>query len=127
MREKMRQHLLDPKADGLDLKQCEGGITDIEFMTQFWVLGYAHQFPALVKWTDNLRIIDTVADVGLLSPEQAETLQSAYLTLRDHYHQLTLSGVKLASQTDVLNEIRQQVSALWQSCLGDKRTSENKE
>lgn len=127
MREKMRQHLLDTKADGLDLKQCEGGITDIEFMTQFWVLGYAHQFPALVKWTDNLRIIDTVADVGLLSPEQAETLQSAYLTLRDHYHQLTLSGVKLASQTDVLNEIRQQVSALWQSCLGDKRTADNKE
>ncbi|TPV62138.1 bifunctional [glutamate--ammonia ligase]-adenylyl-L-tyrosine phosphorylase/[glutamate--ammonia-ligase] adenylyltransferase [Aestuariibacter sp. GS-14] len=117
MREKMREHLLDANAEGLDLKQCEGGITDIEFMTQFWVLGYAHQFPSLIKWTDNLRIIDTVAEVGLISVEQAQALQDAYLTLRDHYHQLTLSGVKLASQTDALNTIRQRVSALWQACL----------
>ncbi len=117
MRKKMRDHLLDAKAEGVDLKQCEGGITDIEFMTQFWVLGYAHQHPSLVKWTDNLRIIDTVAEVGLIAAEQASTLQEAYLTLRDHYHQLTLSGVKLANQSDALNAIRQRVSALWQTCL----------
>lgn len=117
MRKKMRDHLLDTKAEGVDLKQCEGGITDIEFMTQFWVLGYAHEHPSLVKWTDNLRIIDTVADVGLITADQASTLQEAYLTLRDHYHQLTLSGVKLANQTDDLNTIRQRVSALWHTCL----------
>lgn len=114
MRLKMRDHLLDNQASGLDLKQCEGGITDIEFMVQFWVLGYSHQFPALTQWPDNLRIIEHVQQAGLISKTAAENLQSAYLTLRDHYHQLTLAGEKFAHSNEELEAVRTLVTTQWQ-------------
>ncbi|MDY6929255.1 MAG: bifunctional [glutamate--ammonia ligase]-adenylyl-L-tyrosine phosphorylase/[glutamate--ammonia-ligase] adenylyltransferase [Pseudomonadota bacterium] len=114
MRLKMRDHLLDNQASGLDLKQCEGGITDIEFMVQFWVLGYSHQFPALTQWPDNLRIIEHVQQAGLISKTAAENLQSAYLTLRDHYHQLTLAGEKFAHSNEELEAVRKLVTTQWQ-------------
>lgn len=114
MRLKMRDHLLDNKAVGLDLKQCEGGITDIEFMVQYWVLGYAHQFLQLTRWPDNLRIIEHAQQAGLLSQKQAESLQDAYLTLRDHYHQLTLAGEKFAHSNEELESVRALVTSQWQ-------------
>ena len=113
MRLKMRDHLLDNQASGLDLKQCEGGITDIEFMVQFWVLGYSHQFPALTQWPDNLRIIEHVQQAGLISKTAAENLQNAYLTLRDHYHQLTLAGEKFAHSNEELEAVRKFVTTQW--------------
>lgn len=115
MRQKMRDHLLDQTASGVDLKQCEGGITDIEFMTQFWVLNYAHQYPQLCHWTDNLRILESVQQVGLINAEQAEILQEAYLNLRENYHQLTLAGQKLADRSTVLEAVRERVTQQWQA------------
>lgn len=121
MRLKMRDHLLDNQAAGLDLKQCEGGITDIEFMVQYWVLGYASEFPALTEWPDNLRIIENAQDAGLLSGVQAEALQNAYLTLRDNYHQLTLAGQKFAHSNEELDNVRSLVTTLWQAVFGAVR------
>ncbi|GGF65978.1 bifunctional [glutamate--ammonia ligase]-adenylyl-L-tyrosine phosphorylase/[glutamate--ammonia-ligase] adenylyltransferase [Alteromonas lipolytica] len=118
MRLKMRDHLLDSQAQGLDLKQCEGGITDIEFMVQYWVLGYAHQYPALTQWPDNLRILENASQAGLLSPLQSEQLQNAYLTLRDHYHQLTLAGEKFAHSNEELETVRTVVTTQWQQVFG---------
>ncbi|VTR54718.1 Glutamate-ammonia-ligase adenylyltransferase [Serratia fonticola] len=41
MREKMRNHLGSKQRDLFDIKADEGGITDIEFIAQYLVLGYA--------------------------------------------------------------------------------------
>ena len=119
MRLKMRNHLLDSQAPGLDLKQCEGGITDIEFMVQYWVLGYAHQYPLLTRWPDNLRILENASTAGLLSQQQSEQMQRAYLTLRDHYHQLTLAGQKFAHSNEELEAVRNLVTGQWQALFGD--------
>lgn len=113
MRRKMREHLVDKHAIGLDLKQCEGGITDIEFMVQYWVLGFASEYPALTKWPDNLRIIAAAKEAGLLSSDHAEQLQTAYLTLRDHYHQLTLAGQKFAHSNEEVDLVRRHVTEQW--------------
>ncbi|RDV29427.1 bifunctional [glutamate--ammonia ligase]-adenylyl-L-tyrosine phosphorylase/[glutamate--ammonia-ligase] adenylyltransferase [Alteromonas aestuariivivens] len=118
MREKMRAHLLNNKEEGVDLKQCEGGITDIEFLTQYWVLAYADEHPTLTRYSDNLRILDAVGEAGLLPGEEVTQLQQGYLKLRDHYHQLTLAEHKYASDTEVLSQIRQRVSEIWQQVLG---------
>jgi glutamate-ammonia-ligase adenylyltransferase len=118
MREKMRQHLLNTSATGIDLKQCEGGITDIEFMTQYWVLSEAANHPEFTQWTDNLRLIQTAAKVGLISTEDAAVLQDAYLMLRDKYHQLTLAGQKLTEKSKELAEIMDKVSARWLALFG---------
>ncbi len=56
MREKMKTHLSQHQQDKFHLKQDTGGLVDIEFMAQFAVLGFAHQYPELAKWSDNVRI-----------------------------------------------------------------------
>lgn len=117
MREKMRTHLEHQREEGVDLKQCAGGITDVEFVTQYLVLGYSHRFERLISHTDNLSILDTARDHGVISADVCEQLQQAYLKLRDHYHQLTLADDKYAKSTDSLDELRHWVRSAWQKIL----------
>ena len=113
MRTKMRQHLLNEKAQKVDLKQCVGGITDIEFMTQYWVLANASTIPSITRYTDNLRILNEAAQHGVIDNKQAKMLQDAYLALREQYHHLTLADTKYADQTDQLAKLREQVTGYW--------------
>uniref|UniRef100_UPI0010BFDE25 bifunctional [glutamate--ammonia ligase]-adenylyl-L-tyrosine phosphorylase/[glutamate--ammonia-ligase] adenylyltransferase n=1 Tax=Salinimonas lutimaris TaxID=914153 RepID=UPI0010BFDE25 len=113
MRQKMRAHLDGGKADTVDLKQCEGGITDIEFMAQYWVLAHASDNPSLTVYPDNLRILDAVSQAGLLETGEVAELQNAYLTLRDYYHQLTLADSKYAQASDTLDALRNKVRTRW--------------
>ncbi|GAM62624.1 glutamate-ammonia-ligase adenylyltransferase [Vibrio ishigakensis] len=71
MREKMRDHLGGKKFERFMLKQDPGGITDVEFLTQYWVLNYSHTNPALTVWSDNVRILESLVEEGLLEKEQA--------------------------------------------------------
>ena len=118
MRQKMREHLLSDTDAGVDLKQCNGGITDIEFIAQYLVLGYASQYQALTDFPDNLRIIDAARDARLLTDNTAERLQDAYLQLRDRYHQLTLADHRFADQSD-LSDIRNDVKRIWAEVFQD--------
>ncbi|BFT29600.1 bifunctional [glutamate--ammonia ligase]-adenylyl-L-tyrosine phosphorylase/[glutamate--ammonia-ligase] adenylyltransferase [Alteromonas sp. D210916BOD_24] len=119
MRAKMREHLLSHQHHKVDLKQCEGGITDIEFMAQYWVLAHAHNVEALTTYPDNLRIFDAAANGGLISQETASRLQHAYLRLRELYHHLTLADTKYADESDELDDIREQVKNHWQALFAD--------
>ncbi|MBP8237652.1 MAG: bifunctional [glutamate--ammonia ligase]-adenylyl-L-tyrosine phosphorylase/[glutamate--ammonia-ligase] adenylyltransferase, partial [Pseudomonas sp.] len=40
-----------------DLKQDAGGIVDIEFMVQYAALAWSRQYPELLEFTDNIRIL----------------------------------------------------------------------
>ncbi|VEC47420.1 glutamate-ammonia-ligase adenylyltransferase [Escherichia coli] len=57
----MRAHLGNKHRDRFDIKADEGGITDIEFITQYLVLRYAHEKPKLTRWSDNVRILELLA------------------------------------------------------------------
>ena len=117
MREKMRTHLEHQREEGVDLKQCAGGITDIEFVTQYLVLGYSHRFETLIRHTDNLSILDTAKNHEVIDEEVCTQLQQAYLKLRDHYHQLTLADDKYAQSSDTLDELRHWVRNAWHQIL----------
>jgi glutamate-ammonia-ligase adenylyltransferase len=113
MRIKMREHLLSNNTDKVDLKQCVGGITDIEFMAQYWVLAHSHDAEALTVYPDNLRIFDAVTASGLVDEKTAHKLQKAYLALREQYHHLTLADTKYADQTEELEDIRAKVTTYY--------------
>ena len=74
----------------LDLKQGCGAIVDIEFMVQYCVIAWAHSAPELARWSDNVRILTTLADMQRLPRERCEQLIHAYLELRSATHQLAL-------------------------------------
>ena len=92
MREKMRRHLDKSDSNAADLKQTSGGITDLEFLTQYWVLLHSNQFGELTTWSDNLRILDSLAQVGVISDSQNDALQEAYLFIRNQLHKLSLGA-----------------------------------
>ena len=79
MRNKMREALDKAKPGEFDLKHSPGGIVDIEFMVQYGILAWAHVHPALLTYTDNIRQLQGLADVGVMSQADAQTLATCHL------------------------------------------------
>ena len=118
MRLKMREHLLSKTEQKVDLKQCVGGITDIEFMTQYWVLANSHNTESMTQFTDNLRILENAVENKIIEANTAKGLQKAYLKLREQYHHLTLADSKFADQTEELDAMRENVKTHWEVLFG---------
>jgi glutamate-ammonia-ligase adenylyltransferase len=117
MRNRMREHLLpgkDPESKGFHLKQGRGGIVDIEFMVQYAVLAWSHRYPALADWSDNVRILETLAREGLFEQAECEQLTEAYLAYRSATHQLSLQQQPDVVPPDRFAEFRQSVEAKWE-------------
>lgn len=104
MREKMRTHLDKTNDYKIDLKQTSGGIADLEFLTQFWVLANTQAVPVLSKWTDNLRILDELATHQVINADLAQDLQKAYLYIRSqvHRHNLTNKDIVHSEEMNAL-------------------------
>ena len=117
MREKMRESLDKSNADYFDLKQGHGGIADIEFMVQYAVLRWAHQYPELLDWTDNVRLLDTLAQQGLLEGRSAEMLSNAYKVFRAVYHRNALQESPGRVASNLLVEERGMVQDIWRGLM----------
>ncbi|MBK5968978.1 MULTISPECIES: bifunctional [glutamate--ammonia ligase]-adenylyl-L-tyrosine phosphorylase/[glutamate--ammonia-ligase] adenylyltransferase [Thiorhodovibrio] len=117
MRAKMRANLDKSNARQFDLKQGRGGIADIEFMVQYAVLRWAAQYPELTDWTDNIRLLETLAQLDLLPGDAAEVLTQAYKSLRAAYHRNALRDAPGRVSQDQLVAVREQVSQLWDSLM----------
>lgn len=100
MREKMRSHLDKSDEHNADLKQSSGGITDLEFITQYWVLMHGHEFPQLTQWSDNLRILDSLLSCAIITDTENKELQAAYLFIRRQLHILSLGAPTSSKKTD---------------------------
>lgn len=122
MRIKMQTHLGSDKwaqqSGKFNLKQDAGGIVDIEFMAQFAVLAYAHEYPDLTKWPDNVRIFETLASLGIWPQQTCDELTMAYLRIRAATHQLALSEQTLSVDESLWHETRILVQAQWQHLMG---------
>ena len=122
MRQKMRDQLGSHEPDNqavFDLKQDAGGIVDIEFMVQFAVLAWAHEHPALSRYTDNIRILETLAEVGRLVPADAAALITYYKAYRSLGHQRALQqeSTLISGDQPVFAAERDHVRALWAALL----------
>lgn len=118
MRQKMRT-ALDKSTDyEFDIKHAQGGIVDIEFIVQYLVLAYAHLQPGLVKWTDNMRILDELKHTGLLTDKAIENLQNHYRTYRGLYHRLALQNQKALVDIKSVQHSRHDVTEIWKGLMG---------
>ncbi|MCO7228970.1 bifunctional [glutamate--ammonia ligase]-adenylyl-L-tyrosine phosphorylase/[glutamate--ammonia-ligase] adenylyltransferase [Halomonas sp. CnH100-B] len=123
MRHKMRDHLgtkgqVESGPDAtFNLKHDAGGMVDIEFLCQYAVLALSHQTPALITYSDNIRILETLAESGHITQEEAEQLRDAYLAYRSRTHRAALTGDKALGQVSEFAEHRQVVTRLWQRFL----------
>lgn len=125
MRAKMREALgtqgtqggRDAKAFGADsrfhLKHDAGGIVDIEFMVQYAALAWSHQCPELLRYTDNIRILDGLEQTGLLPSATVKSLQDAYKAYRAAAHRLSLQRQPGVVAGDHFHDERQTVMRIW--------------
>ncbi len=114
MREKMRTHLTKGNDELFDLKQDRGGITDIEFITQYLVLNNAKQHPELTTWSDNVRILADAARLGCITEHMQQELVAAYIAYRSRYHVLSLNQQgRCAPRAELIQHV-ELVSEAWQ-------------
>ena len=118
MREKMRASLDRSRAGVFDIKQGRGGITDIEFMVQYAVLRWAREHPVLAAWTDNIRLLETLVEAGLLDSSLGESLILAYQRFRDTYHHLALQDQPGLMAGGELDRERRLVEKAWKHFFG---------
>ncbi|MGL1955895.1 MAG: bifunctional [glutamate--ammonia ligase]-adenylyl-L-tyrosine phosphorylase/[glutamate--ammonia-ligase] adenylyltransferase [Colwellia sp.] len=120
MREKMRTSLDKSTGQLMDIKQGQGGLVDIEFLTQYLVLAYCHEFSQLSACFDNSGTLKQLQQVGILTEQEQKLLSSLYTQLREQGQKATLQNEKLMIN---LNEFeqqqtqQQQVMQLWKKLL----------
>jgi glutamate-ammonia-ligase adenylyltransferase len=117
MRERMRAELSKSKAGEFDLKQDAGGITDVEFLAQFWALQWADRRPELVTFSDNIRQLESLASICLVPQETVDVLTGAYRTYRQRMHHLSLEGGDSIAPAAEFEAIRADVRAIWRDTM----------
>ncbi|MDH5613835.1 MAG: bifunctional [glutamate--ammonia ligase]-adenylyl-L-tyrosine phosphorylase/[glutamate--ammonia-ligase] adenylyltransferase, partial [Gammaproteobacteria bacterium] len=117
MREKMRNELGSRDEAVFDLKQDQGGIADIEFIVQYAVLRWSHEYPALLEYTDNIRILDGLVNTGLLDKKAGDSLAEAYRTYRARLHRCVLEESPSRANVGEYADFRQGVKNIWQKWL----------
>ncbi len=127
MRERMRDHLLPAgpsHAGEFDLKQGEGGIVDIEFMVQYAVLAWSHRLPGLARWSDNVRILETLGREGLFEQQQCKALTEAYIAYRSAAHQLSLQQQPGIVPAERFVDLRAAVTSAWRALFSPAAPNE---
>lgn len=116
MRKKMHQHQINV-ADSFNIKTDQGGITDIEFIAQYLVLNYAHQYPQMAIFSDNVRIFDNAIECDIVTKREGEKLKNCYTTLRNKIHHLNLIAQKNIVSNDKFLEERKFITQIWNDFL----------
>ncbi len=119
MRERMRKELLISEPGMFDLKQGTGGIVDIEFLVQYLVLLKSHENFELLKWTDNVRLIQSLLETGVFDEYTAHLLKHAYLIYRATTHKLSLQEKPAKVPEAKLKRLRNRVEKIWKVFLGN--------
>jgi glutamate-ammonia-ligase adenylyltransferase len=114
MRVRMRRELSKARAGQFDIKQDAGGIADIEFLVQYWVLAAANAHPELLTFTDNIRQLEGLAAVGVVPQARAQWLTDAYIGYRTVLHHMSLEaqGDRVVEAAPYA-ETRARVSEIW--------------
>ncbi|HEV2110923.1 MAG TPA: bifunctional glutamine synthetase adenylyltransferase/deadenyltransferase, partial [Gammaproteobacteria bacterium] len=118
MRARMRQEQAHAGGD-FDLKLDPGGLTDMEFLVQYWVLAGAHEHPQLLEWPDNIRNLEGLTACGAIPAENGAFLADTYRDFRRRVHRLTLEGRPARIPPEEAEPARARVRELWREVLGE--------
>lgn len=117
MRERMRAELSKAKAGEFDLKQDAGGIADLEFLVQYWVLHWVQRHPEVATFSDNIRQLESLASGALLPQETVDFLTSTYRKYRERLHHLSLAGGGEVIGAEEFAEERARIRQIWKETM----------
>jgi [glutamine synthetase] adenylyltransferase / [glutamine synthetase]-adenylyl-L-tyrosine phosphorylase len=117
MRERMRTELSKSKPGEFDLKQDAGGITDVEFLAQYWTLHWSSRYAELVTYSDNIRQLESLASICLVPQETVDVLTGAYRAYRQRMHHLSLEGGENVVPAGEFDATREAVLSIWRETM----------
>jgi glutamate-ammonia-ligase adenylyltransferase len=117
MRERMRKELSSKDPGLFDLKQDTGGIVDIEFLVQYLVLLKSCEYKELLKWTDIVRLLETLKETNIINDQVAHILKVAYLTYRSAVHQFSLQEKPAKAPETKFRGMRENVRQIWKDMM----------
>jgi glutamate-ammonia-ligase adenylyltransferase len=121
MRAKMRSSLSKAGAGQFDLKQDAGGVADLEFLVQYWMLKWADRYPEIVTFSDNIRQLESLASGNLVPQSRVDFLVNTYRSYRERLHHLSLNGAKNVIDAGEFTDERRGVIAIWEEVMGEGR------
>jgi [glutamine synthetase] adenylyltransferase / [glutamine synthetase]-adenylyl-L-tyrosine phosphorylase len=117
MRERMRRELSRAGASEFDLKQDRGGLADIEFLAQYWVLKHAQDYPPLVTFPDTIRMLESVGSAALVNHGVIDRLIDTYRDYRAVLHRRSLEGCTRVVPTADHAADAAWVGAVWEAVM----------
>jgi len=117
MRDKMRKHLDKSTELLVDIKQGRGGLVDIEFLVQYLVLAFSHQYPNLSDYSDNISLLSELASIAVISEQEQNCLVDNYCKLRDFGHHATLQNSDQMIKTACFEKEHQDVLPIIEKIL----------
>ena len=90
---RMMRARIEERADDANLKAGAGGIRDIEFLVQFYQLGFAGRQPEL-RSRATLPTLRALRQCGLLGRTDAKDLEENYIWLREAEHRLQMHDAR---------------------------------
>ncbi|QSP96047.1 bifunctional [glutamate--ammonia ligase]-adenylyl-L-tyrosine phosphorylase/[glutamate--ammonia-ligase] adenylyltransferase [Marinobacter salinisoli] len=121
MREKMRASLATPESQRgeiFHIKHDPGGLVDIEFMVQYLMLTHSAEHPELTRWSDNIRQMEALGQVGVLPVEDAEKLREVFIVLRSTIHRRALQNLNSKVEGEAFKVEREYVTSVWTRVMG---------
>jgi glutamate-ammonia-ligase adenylyltransferase len=113
MRERMRAEHGKPPDGQFDLKHDRGGIADIEFLAQYWVLRHVREHPPLAEFADTIRHLESVGSAALVDHRVIDRLVDAYRAYRSAAHHLSLEQRPAVAGEGEFAAMRAGVAAVW--------------
>lgn len=120
----LKDHILDIRSkiahghpnptERFDLKHDRGGMVDVEFITQYLVLNYAHRVPKLVENLGNIALLNIASHYCLIPRTLTAPVINSYRFYRRKQHELRLQGHQTARiEAHQALPHRQAVLDLW--------------
>ncbi len=118
MRRKMIRENCNSTEQLYDIKLDEGGIVDIEFLIQYWILRHAHACPDLTEPRTTADSIRALIAHDIIDETVGERLLTGYRAYLRHSLDLKLMDRPVLIEQGALLAERQAVKEVWQQAFG---------
>ena len=99
------------------MKHARGGIVDIEFMVQYWVLAQANSIGSDCLYSDNISLLKALFRLNLITESQARLVE-IYQTYHRLLHQSVLQNQSAEIDAELIAGQLAHVKNCWNECFG---------
>ena len=117
MRDRIYQNKNPPEGESKDIKHSRGGMIDIEFLVQYWVLLLANSIGSGRLNSDNIRLLKVLSQLNLITHSQAQ-LADIYQDYHRLLHESVLQNESAEINTELVATQMAHVTTCWNESFG---------